>query len=216
MKPTKKRILLAAKDCFATKGVAATRLQDIAELAGMSIGNMVYHFRNQVEMLEVIYTSFQQRQEELLQDICLSPVFSNIDEYLQNAFQLHQEFLFFPLHTLEVLSASPRISSEWREHLRWKDLQLELMLRFNQARGALSWDEETYPVGDLAVLWRRTIDGWPMHRVVEQKNLDDFSAFRKSAWSVLLSLITPEARPEYLRLHFTSAPQVQNTVIDEE
>ena len=203
MKPTKRKILNAAMTCFSQRGVAATRLQDIADLAGMSVGNMAYHFPNQVVMLEVIYELYQTRQEELLHDISLSPIFENIDAYLWHAFTLQQEFLFLSLHPLDVLNASPIIAEKWHNHLQWKDLQLELMLRLNEARGALNWDEDIYSVTDLAVLWRRTIDAWPIHRTIEHKKLEDFPAFRNSAWSVLLPLFTPSAALEFQQLQYS-------------
>ena len=60
MKDTKKRILKGALAVFNEKGYANTRLQDIAEHLGMSVGNLAYHYRNQLEMLEAIFIHFQE------------------------------------------------------------------------------------------------------------------------------------------------------------
>jgi AcrR family transcriptional regulator len=200
MKPTKRRILEAARHCFLQRGFTSTRLQDIAEEAGISVGNMAYHYKNQFEMIEVIYEEIREKQEALLQEISLAPTFENLDAFLYQTFQLQQNYLFFFLDALDIIRASESIRKSYRAHIEWKDMQLELLLKMNQARGALQWNEEITNAQELAILWRRNLNSWPTQRVIEDRNTNDFQAFRKSAWSVLMPCLTGSGKEEYLSL----------------
>jgi AcrR family transcriptional regulator len=51
---TRLRILDAGARVLRTKGYAATRLSDIAEVAGLQTGSLAFHFRSKVELLEEV------------------------------------------------------------------------------------------------------------------------------------------------------------------
>jgi AcrR family transcriptional regulator len=200
MKQTKQRILEAARKCFLQLGFSKTRLQDIAQEAGISVGNMAYHYKNQFEMIEVIYDEIQEKQENLLQEISLAPTFENLESFLYKTYYLQQEYLFFFLDTLDVIRASDSIRDNYQAHLEWKDMQLELLLCLNQARGALEWDEEWVDVRDLAILWRRSLNAWPYQRKIGNKSTRDYRAFRNNAWFVLMPFFTESAKAEFRAL----------------
>lgn len=50
MATTKQRIILNAKKLFSQNGIANTRLQQIADETGISVGNLAYHFPNKEEI----------------------------------------------------------------------------------------------------------------------------------------------------------------------
>jgi len=51
---TREKILNAAVDLFAQKGLAATSAKDIAEKAGVSVGLMYHYYKTKEEMFEAI------------------------------------------------------------------------------------------------------------------------------------------------------------------
>jgi AcrR family transcriptional regulator len=51
---TRLRILDAGARVLRTKGYAATRLSDIAEVAGLQTGSLAFHFRSKVDLLEEV------------------------------------------------------------------------------------------------------------------------------------------------------------------
>jgi AcrR family transcriptional regulator len=51
----KKNIINAAKELFAVKGYAATGLREIADKAGVSLGNIYNHFKNKEEIFTHIF-----------------------------------------------------------------------------------------------------------------------------------------------------------------
>jgi AcrR family transcriptional regulator len=55
MKSRKERIIASAKILFARKGFAATGLREIADKAGVSLGNIYNHFKNKEHIFDEIF-----------------------------------------------------------------------------------------------------------------------------------------------------------------
>jgi AcrR family transcriptional regulator len=73
---TPERLLNAAEDVFASQGVDAARLQDIAEQAGITRPALLYHFTTK----DSLYTAVVER------------AFASLSEILISAMQAHGEF----------------------------------------------------------------------------------------------------------------------------
>ncbi|KMV73799.1 hypothetical protein AI29_12660, partial [bacteria symbiont BFo2 of Frankliniella occidentalis] len=54
---TKSLLIEAAIDCFASRGVSATSLSEIAEHAGMTRGAIYWHFKNKTELFKEIWVN---------------------------------------------------------------------------------------------------------------------------------------------------------------
>ncbi|MGE5646654.1 MAG: TetR/AcrR family transcriptional regulator [Acidobacteriota bacterium] len=66
-KSTSDRILEAAEICFATKGIRATTLKEITELADVNIAAVNYHFGSKDELVRAVYErSFRPLNEDRL------------------------------------------------------------------------------------------------------------------------------------------------------
>src|SRR5215470_3712527 len=48
-------ILMAALDCFSTRGVSATTIEDIRAKSGASIGSIYHHFRSKENLAATLY-----------------------------------------------------------------------------------------------------------------------------------------------------------------
>ena len=54
MKKTQKKIVNTAIDLFNKRGVGNVRLQDIAEQAEISQGNISYHYKTKKDLMEAV------------------------------------------------------------------------------------------------------------------------------------------------------------------
>jgi len=63
---TKESILLAALDCFSTKGFFNTSLDDIAQAADVTRGAVYWHFKNKAEIFDALH---EQLHEPFIQTI---------------------------------------------------------------------------------------------------------------------------------------------------
>ncbi|WP_241622323.1 multidrug efflux transporter transcriptional repressor AcrR [Rosenbergiella australiborealis] len=64
---TKTLLIEAAIDCFASRGVSATSLSDIADHAGMTRGAIYWHFKNKTDLFKEIWVSSDEEIDGLHQ-----------------------------------------------------------------------------------------------------------------------------------------------------
>src|SRR5271154_6316006 len=102
MKPTKQYISDKALTLFNEKGFVNVRLQHIADSAFVSVGHLAYHFKNKEEIILYLYKKLKKKQELMLTEFRVLPLFEDIEFLLRSMFSLQQQFRFFYVDTLEV------------------------------------------------------------------------------------------------------------------
>ena len=85
MKPTKQYILDKALALFNEKGFVNVRLQHVADRAFVSVGHLAYHFKKE-EIISSLYKRLKKKQESLLTEFRVLPLFEDIDLLLHNMF----------------------------------------------------------------------------------------------------------------------------------
>jgi TetR/AcrR family transcriptional regulator, fatty acid metabolism regulator protein len=71
---TRERIIEAATEVFARRGVHGTRVADIAERAGVAYGLVYHHFRNKEEILTVIFAERWAQYVAYLEEVARTPL----------------------------------------------------------------------------------------------------------------------------------------------
>ena len=71
---TRERIIAAATEVFARRGVHGTRVADIAERAGVAYGLVYHHFRNKEEILSAIFAERWAQYVAYLEAVAGMPV----------------------------------------------------------------------------------------------------------------------------------------------
>lgn len=61
---TRKALLDAAAEVFATKGYSAAGVTDVVSTAGASVGSLYHHFAGKADLFLTLYNEFQERQHE--------------------------------------------------------------------------------------------------------------------------------------------------------
>ena len=192
---TKQRIIEAALSNFNELGYANVRLQDIATVANMSVGNMAYHFKHKAELFETIYKDWQQQQTFLLADIHLTPIFENFDTFLEQTFKLQRKFRFLYLDQLELVRMSEPIKIGFQAYFQNQKEQLEILLELYKARGVI--DYKTTSANFLALKIQRGMDNWLRQQIIEGKSVTDFPLFRQYIWSELVPFLTENGQAEH-------------------
>jgi TetR/AcrR family transcriptional regulator, fatty acid metabolism regulator protein len=70
---TRERIIEAATEVFARRGVHGTRVADIAERAGIAYGLVYHHFRNKEEILSAIFSERWAQYVAYLEEVAGAP-----------------------------------------------------------------------------------------------------------------------------------------------
>lgn len=189
-KDTKQKILDAAIKLFNEQGYVNIRLQNIADEASISIGNLNYHFKHKIEILSAILDQIKLAQIDLLENLQLAPIFETFSNFLLQTFQLQKQYTFFFLDALEIIRTSKDLAIEQRQHVQWKERQFEFLILSYVARGAMVDFVNHELAGKIAKQLRRTIDGWMLHRFVEGENISDFNIFFDDIWLVFQPYLT--------------------------
>jgi TetR/AcrR family transcriptional regulator, fatty acid metabolism regulator protein len=71
---TRERIIEAATEVFARRGVHGTRVADIAERAGIAYGLVYHHFRNKEEILSAIFAERWAQYVAYLEEVAAVPL----------------------------------------------------------------------------------------------------------------------------------------------
>lgn len=109
MNKTKKKIILAAIECFNQEGINNVRNVDIAKNAGMSLSNFNYHFKAKQDL---VYEVFNYLKTVLHEKVYGNNVLINKRQGLDICrlyFEFEQDFRFFYLDTYNILQAYPEL-----------------------------------------------------------------------------------------------------------
>jgi len=107
MKKTQEKILRNAIQLFNTKGVSNVRLQDIAKKAGISAGNLSYHYKLKKDLIEGVLDymaeSFKEMSSQNMAHVEKNDYTAVVKNYL--GFQIRHRF--FHRDILEISSFDP-------------------------------------------------------------------------------------------------------------
>lgn len=200
MKPTKQYILEKALNLFNEKGFGNVRLQHIADSAFVSVGHLAYHFKNKEDIIFTLYKKLKKRQELILTEFRVLPLFEDIDLLLHNVFQLQQQYRFFYLDTIDILRAFSEIAEKHRQLLNFQRQQMQFMIDFNFSRGSFIAPQYEGQYTDVAYNFCSMIDTWLNYQFIQGKNEPDENTFHKDLWSILRILFTDMGNVEFRQL----------------
>lgn len=194
-KDTKQRILSAALARFNEWGYFNVRLQHIADAANMSVGNMAYHFKHKMELFNTLFDAWQKQQYALLAEIHLTPIFNNFDTFLEQTYQLQQQYLFLYADQLELIRMSVEVKAGYHEYYQNQQDQLDILLTLYQARGVVDWKETKTDFVALKI--RRIIDNWWIQQLAEGATTASLTEFQGYIWLEIAPYLTPTGRTEF-------------------
>ena len=199
---TKEKILASALYLFNRFGFVSVRLQHIADEVGMSVGNLAYHFKTKDEIIEKLYQQLVYEQQRLLADLRMIPLFVNINRHVENSFLLQKEYSFFYTDTLEVVRAYPAIKRQYREQVQWQTIQLELLVKFNVARGALLEPQAPDSTFLLANRYLLILENWMNFERMKGTELAEINVqqLKDNIWGLLAPYFSLTGQNEYQQL----------------
>ena len=118
MKKTQKKILTNAIQLFNKKGVGNVRLQDIAKKAGISAGNLSYHYKTKKDLIEAVLefmiSELKETRSRNLAFLEENDYLSIIKNYLH--FQIGNRFFYRDI--LEIISLVPNAKEVFENQMQ--------------------------------------------------------------------------------------------------
>ena len=114
MSKTKLKIINKAVELLNEKGVANVSLMNIAKAAGMSQGNLNYHFKHKSDLMKAIHQTMVDEMEGVIRPMGLVGL-----EHFQIAalhfFRFQEKYRFFFLDTVEIARTYPDVMTRHTE-----------------------------------------------------------------------------------------------------
>jgi len=143
-KDTKERILDAALHLFNNQSVDQVTIREVAKKAGISHGNLCYHFPNIESLVENLYKRLAAEQDELFlkmtgQEVSLPFLRSSSAQ----SFQLLYKYKFLMLDFVSIMRKSKFIREHYRKLYKLRKEQFRMLFSWLLKEGYLR--PEIYP-----------------------------------------------------------------------
>jgi AcrR family transcriptional regulator len=194
---TKQKILEAAIQLFNGDDVANVRLQQIADLTGISVGNLAYHFKNKEAIVLAVYENLFDEFSQVLSAFLISPKLTDFDRQMEQYHRFFSKYKFYLIDLFEIERSHPQIIKQWRECVQKMLLQIRKRLDYNVQRGILQPEPSPGLYDALANNIWMTIVFWIPKQVLKDQPVDE-SLFKQTLWAHISPYFTPKGLNEFI------------------
>ena len=196
MMETKERIRSVAEKLFFENGIANVRLQQIADDAGISVGNLAYHYKNKEAIVQAVYEHLFEEFEQILASYLQLPDLRDFDQQFELLYQFFTRNTFYLNNVWEIERSYPHIKESWHRFNQKITLQIRKRLEYNQKREILQPEPYKGTYDQLAQAIWITLNYWIPQQMLQGKRLS-FAGYRKALWNHVLPYLTDKGIKEY-------------------
>jgi TetR/AcrR family acrAB operon transcriptional repressor len=164
---TREHLLNSALNLFNEKGFSATRLEDIAKVAGVTRGAIYWHFKNKMDIFSAL---FEQTIEFLFKDFMkiVTSELTSIEKLRESVIQFSKKLLTdeisrsfaFIFYGIEWTKEVQEIAHSTMEHMKWHENHpLLAVVQEGQKKGQIKDDvsPETI-IKAMKIIYRGLVD----------------------------------------------------------
>ena len=196
MSKTKDRILEAAIKAFNEHGVANVRLQQIADAAEISVGNLAYHFKNKEAIVSFTYDYIFAEFSEILSSYLYVENFQGLDRNLEQYYSFFLKYRFFFTDMFEIERNYPDILEIWLRYSNRMLLQVKSRIDFDVQRGGLVPQSEDMNELLSSNIWM-TIIVWLPQRILRGLPAEE-KLFKEAVWIQMTPYLTDRGEEEFI------------------
>jgi AcrR family transcriptional regulator len=169
---TRAKLLEIARELFNEKGTAAVSTNHIAEAAGISIGNLYYHFKNrEAFVLGLFEANAEETKVAFTPDPSAALDLAALEKMVSANYRILWKYRFFYRELIALINRDPELSRQYREHREYGFQSFMGLLRAFAQFGVLRPIESTAEAHRLAVVV------WMVSEFFIQFLESDFEAF---------------------------------------
>ena len=152
---TRDRIIDTAVALFNTEGTAAVSTNHIAKAAGISPGNLYYHFRNKEEIIRAIYARLRPIWEATVSvPTDRVPTLADLERIIDDHFRILWDYRFFYREMPALLRRDPELLASYHEVREAGLANVEGLLRIFTQVGVLHVPDPDQALPELArIIW---------------------------------------------------------------
>ncbi|SDB34189.1 transcriptional regulator, TetR family [Flavobacteriaceae bacterium MAR_2010_188] len=197
MHKTKDRIIEKAVELFNSNGLVNVRLQQIADLCEISVGNLAYHYYSKKAIIIAID---QKLEDEIMPILSVDPNFPSLidfDNHLSNYYHLIKQYSFYFLDVLELERAYPKLHSKRINYIEKMIDQIENWLILNSKKEVIKDLIFENQFRHTALTIWILITFWLTQEKVRGSKDENEGVFKTVIWNQLLNLFTENGLMEY-------------------
>jgi AcrR family transcriptional regulator len=152
---TKVQILQTATTLFNQYGTAKISTNTIADEAGISSGNLYYHYKDKAHIIREIYEQMISSWEKAYDRAeNRSTSVDTLKRFIEDNFELLWEYRFFYRETVALLNADPALLERHTEIIKQRFERQQNILRQAENDGAFHFPEPDVKLDDvLTIMW---------------------------------------------------------------
>ncbi|MDY5647769.1 MAG: TetR/AcrR family transcriptional regulator [Lachnospiraceae bacterium] len=192
---TRQNILDAARKLFNEYGYNSVSLRDIANDAGISKGNLTYHFSKKEEIMEALISEGKDTFPS-----GIPGTLEELDEAFLDMQRAVQQNLYFFLYHAQLAQTSPKICQ--KQSARYEEVQKKFQTAFHLLHSAGLLRDESFPgeYSHIIDLLHMSAIYWAPFSELKKSVHTDPSEYRRHAWRTMHPLLTEKGR-----IHFYEA-----------
>ncbi|MEO6637062.1 MAG: TetR/AcrR family transcriptional regulator [Ginsengibacter sp.] len=199
MLTTKQRILKISEKLFFEQGIANVRLQQIADNAGISIGNLAYHFKNKEVIVEGVYSELLEELSALHTGEKVYEGLACFEKYFSDMFKFQKENGFYLNNFWEIERTYPKIKKAWLRITNIMLQQLGKRISSNVGCGNIRKEDSEGAHDFLANFLLLCINYRIPQQILRGKPTQE-RFFKSFLWNVLFPYFTPQGKIEFKKL----------------
>lgn len=197
MNTTKEKIIKSAIGLFNKNGLVNVRLQHIADDAGISVGNLAYHFYSKKAIVISIDKQLENEIRPILNTDRDFPYLIDFDNHLSSYYFLLSRYAFYFLDVLEMERAYPRIHERRKKYIQQMILQVTNWLVLNVKKGILKKEVQVNQYEQTALTIWMIVTFWMTQLQVRGSGQGNEGNFKEVVWNQLLSNFTQDGYMEF-------------------
>jgi AcrR family transcriptional regulator len=193
---TKQRIIEAAITLFNEYGIANVRLTQISDEAGISVGNLAYHYKNKEAIVEAVYAQLIEEFAAVLSEYLSESSVLDFDKQISSYYTFFKHNRFYLFNIFEIERSYPAIHSRWQRYISKMILQLRKRLDYFVDSGVLKKELNEGDFDLFAQTIWITITFWIPQQVIRGK-AQRHEMYRKAVWGLIVPHLTTKGTEEY-------------------
>ncbi len=196
MSETKSKIVTVAEQLFFEYGIAGTRLQQIADAAGISVGNLAYHFKNKEAIVETVYENLFTELSGILSEYMIYQQLSGFDKQFAAMYRFyeHQKFVFN--NSWEIERNFPAIQQDWLSFINKIQLQFKKRIDYNIQNGYFKNEPYKGAYDQMCQTLMLTMACWIPQQILRGKPVK-VELYKRALWSILYPIFTEKGTKEF-------------------
>lgn len=193
MQSTKLKIVQVSEQLFFEVGIANVRLQQIADAAEISVGNLAYHYNNKEAIVFAVYENLFTQLSTILSQFIIHQQLDGFDKQFAALYHFYSENSFTYNNQWEIERNYPEIHSEWLSTMNKITLQFKKRIEFNVKNGYLKPEvfkgAEDALAQNLSVLSHSIL---PLQLL--RKKIIKETEYKRLLWSLLMPVFTEKGK----------------------